>query len=452
MQTMKMKNYLMMLCVAAAVMTALPATAQSYEPFVPVYCSAGYGGRPVVAPVSEITFSFYGSLAGSDGATGRILRGDEIMAEGPIEVSNYAGQKRTQSFATIRFDGELLLPKGYDYTVVVPEGVLWFEDNPSVRNAELTADFTVPAAVPPADHSIKDGSAVATLDDGLNSVTFYYRIETKDLGETRVTLLREGVPVRTLPATTTYDWDLGQTWVQPDEPLHFEKGVDYSLVLPAGSVSALYRDDIVNEELRINFTGDYAEPLPVINWTWCSLFDESDLSCIGDVKLYYDRAVSVMPGKMVRIYENNGRLDNLLAEAEAETEVTREDGLWVVTARFGGADLSAYSGYALVTPDDMVVSADGEMAVGEGSVTPFGTTTGIGTAAEATDLPAVTAGKGCIIINNVKPGDRIDVYTAAGMHVTSFAADTDNARIGVPGKGIYVVKAARKPAQRICVN
>ena len=115
---MKMKNYLMMLCVAAAVMTALPATAQSYEPFVPVYCSAGYGGRPVVAPVSEITFSFYGSLAGSDGATGRIMRGDEIMAEGPIEVSNYAGQKRTQSFATIRFDGELLLPKGYDYTVV----------------------------------------------------------------------------------------------------------------------------------------------------------------------------------------------------------------------------------------------------------------------------------------------------------------------------------------------
>ena len=41
------------------------------------------------------------------------------------------------------------------------------------------------------------------------------------------------------------------------EEIRFEKGVNYKLVLPAGSVHARFRDDIVNEKAVFNFVGGY---------------------------------------------------------------------------------------------------------------------------------------------------------------------------------------------------
>ncbi len=79
------------------------------------------------------------------------------------------------------------------------------------------------------------------------------------------------------------------------------KGVRYSLVLPAGSAHARFRDDIVNEEVVLNFIGGYEETVPPLNYVWCSLFtDHSDVLDI--VTFIYDRPVLVAEGAKLQLW------------------------------------------------------------------------------------------------------------------------------------------------------
>ena len=110
-----------------------------------------------------------------------------------------------------------------------------------------------------------------------------------------------------------------------DEELRFEKGVSYSLVLPAGSAHAMYRDDIVNEEAVFNFTGGYEETVSPLNYVWCSLYtNHSDVLDI--VSFTYDRPVRVAEGAKLQLWENDG--EKLVKEADAYIDI--QANCWIV--------------------------------------------------------------------------------------------------------------------------
>lgn len=274
-----------------------------------------------------------------------------------MEVTNYTSSKSTQGALAIFFDGQLL-PKGKDYTISVAPGSIALEAD-GTANAGFSQSFSIPENLGPAHFDVEDGVTIAkTSRYGGGLYTCYWGIETEAVGEPSFILYREGVAVRELPAHVTWDWDLGQAYPNIEEEMCFEKGVHYSLVLPAGSAHAMYRDDIVNEEVVLNFIGGYEETVPTLNYVWCSLFtDHSDV--LNVVTFTYDRPVRVAEGAKLQLWETNN--NTLVKEADAYLDI--QANCWLVSADFGGFQMQPETGYTFVIPEGAVIAENGDPVV-----------------------------------------------------------------------------------------
>ena len=164
--------------------------------------------------------------------------------------------------------------------------------------------------------------------------------------------------VREFPAYVTWDWDLGQAYPKVEDEMCFEKGVHYSLVLPAGSAHAMYRDDIVNDEVVFNFIGGYEETVPPLNYVWCNLFtDHSDV--LNIVTFTYDRPVRVADDAKLQLWEIEN--NTLVSEADAYLDI--QANCWNVCADFGGFQMQPEKGYTFVIPEGAVIEENGNPVV-----------------------------------------------------------------------------------------
>ena len=356
--------------ISAAVL-ALPSAGYA-SGLVPTQCSLGK--KPVVYPVEELFFTFDGAVAVAGNSVATIYFGKEAVAEGVLSVSNYTGQTWTQGCAIIKFDPPLLLPKGKTYSLVVPEGTIFREGDPSVSNDELSVEFKVPENLGPVHFDVKDGVTIDKTTGYGGLPTFYWGIETEPVGEPSFILCREGVPVREIPAYVTWDWDLGQAHPETEEGMRFEKGVHYSLVLPAGSARSMYRGDIVNEEAVFNFVGGHEEPVPPIDYAWCSMYTDQPDGTLGVVKFYYKYPVALSANPVVQLCI--GEEDRVVKEAvPVLSEEENEYGRYVMTVDFEDTPLEPMKGYSIVIPEgtlvrtsgDPVINGRNEVSVGDAS-------------------------------------------------------------------------------------
>ena len=353
--------------IGSAVLGILPLPAAQ-----PVPESCTLGDRPFTRPLDEIGFFFDGGIKLLEGATATVTCDGEVVATATrMEVSNYVST-RTQGALAIFFDGQLL-PKGKTYTVSVAPGSIACEAG-GEPNARFTRDFTVPANLGPGYFDCEDGTVIAQTSRSGGLPWCYWGIETEAAGEPYFILYRENTPVREFPASIGWDWDLGQAYPMTDEELHFENGVRYSLVLPEGSAHAMYREDIVNEELVFNFMGGYEEPLAPLNYVWCSLFtDHSDV--LGIVSFTYDRPVRLSEGAALQLWECDG--NTLVKEVTAYLDPQSEGR--TVSADFGGFQMAPGVCYTFVIPEGSVIAADGDPVVNLRNAFALDGTSGLGT-------------------------------------------------------------------------
>ena len=345
---------ILLLALVSIVSCVLPLSAAS--PLLPESCTDG--DRPFTRPLNEIGFYFDCGIKLLDGAKAVVICGGETVATAArMEVTNYTSSKRTQGTLAIFFDGQLL-PKGKDYTISVSPGSVALEAD-GTENAGFSQTFAVPENLGPAHFDVEDGVTIAkTSRYGGGLYPCYWGIETEAVGEPSFILYREGLAVREFPAYVTWDWDLGQAYPKIEEEMCFEKGVHYSLVLPAGSAHAMYREDIVNEEVVFNFIGGYEETVPPLNYVWCSLFtDHSDI--LNVVRFTYDRPVRVAEGAKLQLWE----IDNNTLVKEADAYLDIQANCWNVCADFGGFQLQPETGYTFVIPEGAVIAEDGNPVV-----------------------------------------------------------------------------------------
>lgn len=347
-----MKNLL--LALVSIVSCVLPMTAAS--PLLPESCTDG--DRLFTRPLDEIGFYFDGGIKLLEGAKAVVICGDETVATASrMEVSNYTSSKRTQGTLAIFFDGQIL-PKGKEYTLQVAAASIASETD-GTKNTEFTQSFSVPENLGPAHFHVEDGVTIAkTSRYGGGLYPCYWGIETEAAGEPSFILYREGVAVREFAAYVTWDWDLGQAYPEVEEEMCFEKGVHYSLVLPAGSAHAMYRDDIVNEEVVLNFIGGYEETVPPLNYVWCNLFtDHSDV--LNIVTFTYDRPVRVADDAKLQLWEIEN--NTLVSEADAYLDI--QANCWNVCADFGGFQMQLEKGYTFVIPEGAVIAENGDPVI-----------------------------------------------------------------------------------------
>lgn len=363
-----MKTRTFLLALLSLLIPAVSSAATTSD-LVPTQCTIG--DRLVFGPISSVGFIFDVGVSVTPEAKAYIKNGDKTIAEGCLSCSNYTGKKRTQGTVSVDFADELLLPKGEKYCVVIPQGSIFKEGASDVSNEEISVEFEVPSNLGQADPSVDEGSTVTEID----RIGFYFCTETAALEGNSITLLREGIPVRTYPCDVSWDWDLGYAGIDFGYRMKFENGVHYSLLLPKDAVSALHRSDITNEKAIVNFIGGYTEPVKPLTYSWCSLFDHHPSDKLNEVIFYYDQPVMLSENPEVQLCEAHEGKGTVVKEVVPT--VRNENGQWLLVADFEGFPLAAETGYSVVIPEGTLITKDGDVVVNRRNVTSVGNTTGI---------------------------------------------------------------------------
>mgnify|MGYP000134558765 FL=1 len=226
-------------------------------------------------------------------------------------------------------------------------------------------------------------------------------------------LYREGEAVRVIPFHATWDWDLGQAqWILVDK-MNFEKGVNFALEIPEGTIYAMYRPDITNKKAVLHFVGGYEEPLPSINYVWCSLFDNHPADVLGEVAFYYNQAVMLSCDPKVQLWYG----DNSEMVKEVMPTLTEEDGQWVLKADFEDTPLTSDKGYTIVIPDGTLISANGDVVINSRRTVNVGDATGI--SQFGNDALSVRTTKGGISVMGCHPRPMSWFAASTGNSVTT---------------------------------
>jgi len=403
---------------------------------VPEQCTIG--DRPVYSPIIEIGFTFDGAIGVAENSVATIYSDGQPVETGALSCSNFVWEKRTQGTALISFETPLLLPKGKAYSLVVPEGAIFKEGNPDISNERLSVDFVVPATLEHTYPSIEDGSTV----EYAQRIGFYFTTETAPVEGREIILYRESVPVRAYPCDVSWDWDLGYAGVDFGERINFEAGVRYSLLLPEGSVSALNRADIVNEQVSIDFIGSYEEPQPYIRYVWCSLYDNHPDGVLGEVMFFYDREIALSCNPKVQL-----TVDDKTVVKEVVPVLSFQNGQWVLTADFEGFPLVDGKGYSVVIPEGTIVTPDGDVAVNPHSVMSVGGGSAVGYMESAG--PKITISNGQLRVEGLICGTKVTVCSIDGCIFYSAAAGSDNISIHLPQRDAYILSIDGKAVKII---
>lgn len=418
------KRKLIGLALILATATALNGFASG---LVPEQCTIG--DRMVCYPIEDIGFTFDEPIAITENSIAILLSDGQPVETGVLSCSNYIGEKRTQGTAVITFESPLLLPKGKTYKLVVPEGVIFREGEPDISNDKLEVEFNVPETLGPATPTVEEGSVVEREE----RIGFYFGFETAPVEGGKAILLREGIHVREYDCDVSWDWNLGYAGIDFGEKINFEYGVRYSVQLPAGSTSALYRPDIVNEDVMVSFIGGYTEPVKPIQYIWCSLFDNHPNDVLGEVKFYYDRPITLSANPVVKLNIEN---ENIVVKEVVPT-IYEENGNWVLIADFENTPLIPEKGYTIIIPEGTIVSKDGDVIVNQRNVMGIGNSSGI--VEIVNEEVAISTSNGVITIGQIVKECDIKLFSLDGTMVCNTKTSEGNVSISVPNFGVYIL-------------
>ncbi len=323
---------------------------------VPSLCSSGWwslkSDEPFVKPLEDVSVPFDCPIKiVNDQKIEVICDGLTVAKSVSAEVLNDKTLTGYNGTLVIHFD-KLKLPKGKTYSILIHEGTVGRTESDSdiqIVNMEMDMSFSIPENLgKPGIH------ADDQIPDSKISTVISWPYEITAVGDARFLLYREGEKIGEYPLEIS-NWPSSTSYIKPayNEYITFEPNVRYSLVLPAGSVGSMYRDDITNDEIKIDFTGCYEEPSLAFSYIWCSWYtDHSDI--LGEISFTYDRPIALTDEARVQLWEEG--CETLVKEVipHIDTDVN----CWLLVADFGGIPLTSEKGYTIVIPNGALVAAD----------------------------------------------------------------------------------------------
>ena len=180
--------------------------------------------------------------------------GKEVRSALSFGISNSNPHRVVMTFRTTT------LTPGEKYTVVIPEGMVWLAEDPSVKSKEIRLSYTGRENVPvkALRFSPSDGSAVAHFNaypDYL-TVTFDTRVKISGQGSCTLYNADDGSVVASFTASAE-----GNTAIfYPTSEYNLYRGSNYKVVITPGVVTDLSGNG-GNEEITLNFVGAYERQL-----------------------------------------------------------------------------------------------------------------------------------------------------------------------------------------------
>ena len=242
------------ICLAIAI-SSICASAQEHKyTLMPAFCSLG---DTIYAPLDTVMFAFDQEVIDAyNGGLANItvyVKSSTVTKDG---VETNAGDivkcwnKYGKGYVLIKYDAESssILPKG-DYQLHLTKGVIDAKKELFVTNNEFHLNFTVPDDLG-YGRATFSGDTIASAH--YTSFLLNFPTDIKAIGSDCFLILSQEWKE---PIEIPFEIRDHYLYAYLTEEMYFDEGVKYTLTLPAGSVSAKYRDDIVNLETKVEFIG-----------------------------------------------------------------------------------------------------------------------------------------------------------------------------------------------------
>lgn len=353
---MKTKLLTAIVCVLVGQQVATAETVKTAPDMWPVSTTIETE-TPFVSPLEEVFIKFGSPIKLMETPTEPIVVkcNDVVVAEATsFEVINPSDVNCGEGLLTVNFEKQNL-PKGAAYRLCIPEGMVGSRDimyGYQRVNSAIDIDFCVPSTL----EQLNDTQVERYYHDSESYIMFYWRNEIKPVGEPVFHLYRENEKIAELPVNVECHGGFGEVSPVFNEYTTFDKGVSYKLVLPAGSVSAAYRDDIENEEIVCNFTGAYVDPKLPFTYDWCSLATDYS-GVLGVVSFRFQRPFLIEPDAKIQLFELYPSQQLIM---EVTPWINTSVNCFVLECDFGGYTPEDERGFLVVIPEGALVSADGE--------------------------------------------------------------------------------------------
>lgn len=188
----------------------------------------------------------------------------------------------TDNEVTLYFGDMFVATKGKSYRLVIEAGAFRDKDNADCVSDEIVKDFKAAEAIP-CSH-IQVGNNDDGEYDKASRIGFYFGTEVMAFDGAEILCYANGVLETRYKAYSSWDWDIGLAYANIDDATSatkkFYKGIHYEFVLPKGSVHHIYDKELVNNEARIEFDGEY-EDATAINAAEHNK-DELEADCVGN--------------------------------------------------------------------------------------------------------------------------------------------------------------------------
>lgn len=366
------------------------------------------------------------NVAVAEDAVARLYHDDKIVAVAKLEVDNYSSG-RQQATVVADFEKEIVLPKGEKYVLLINHDLISSLSNPQITNDVILYEFEVMADIGPCDPDFDQ------VVFNKPSIRIFWWIETEAVGESHGYIYRKDKMMLECPLDVTWDWNLGVSGMDFGKMIYFQKDVEYSFRIPAGSISSIYRSDITNNEVIVPFTGGYEIQSSFKCVSYKRVTDDPEI--IGKIRFVYDTKTHLTPYPLVRLYENG----KIIAEVEPTIENAASDlyGRSILTVDFGDFRMDADKGYSVMVPEATVASEKWDMVVNDEYVINLTDISGLGAA--TVQQPKVELTGRDLILDGMVAGTDVRVVAMDGRTVAGTIATAGNLSLTLPGAGIYIL-------------
>lgn len=352
-----MKKFLLSAAAAVIGLSALaPAASANFDLMLTTQSD-----EPEYYPIWDILMMFGVPVKLPENAKASIYLGDEVMATADLEVMVVAGRSKV----TATFPEKVLLPLGKSYQFVIPEGYLVNEDDETDVNNRVEIPINVPADLGAGEPSIGAGVLVEQAEE----IYFRFPTEVQDVNDhTILSIYRDGVKVREYPAVSSAGTGFdGYTTAVFEETVRFEKNVDFSAVIEAGTVCGQYRDDLLNLRGECQFIGNCAEELPMLEFTSCTE-TAPGLDFLDNIGFSYGEGTVLTGEPAVTLSTGGETLMTVTPEIDKEG---------LLTADFKHFELLKGEDYEVTVAEASVVTAKGDIRVNQEQSVTFSGLSGV---------------------------------------------------------------------------
>lgn len=194
----------------------------------------------------------------------KIMCGDDIVGEGAFEYFRDGAKDIELACSMNTEKGEMWFraEKGNKYRIVIPAKAICSKKDPNKATEEINIDFIAPEYLHNYGFSL-NYNYNPTSADHAEQIEISFSTEIEHVEGAEISLYEEGQLLKTFPIRGTWDYEVG--FVKANfKRIDFKNNCKYSFLLKRGSIHHLYDENLINDDITIEFYGTHVDETGIV--------------------------------------------------------------------------------------------------------------------------------------------------------------------------------------------